>query len=277
MPKPPAQLKVRVLPLTGAKLSAPLNLSRRGMPALDSIHSVVKFKARFQIVKSTEIDSYEETPTALALKKALRGKIPARAALAAAMKARAPKSDNFAGTQRKAAKISIAKGRSKTYKTVSALIASLAQDDKMIKRKPKIGKGATSDRVSEEMRNVGVSAFLYAASREDDNDFRLIIGGDPQSTPEMYMTMELSGLPPASSPAFAKLNGARAAYKKFFGKNLPNQTYDFYTPPIPVKIKGSLFFDIGHATGSRPGPASLKSRMPTVWEVHPITSMELGP
>ena len=270
-------MKVRVLPLTGAKLSAPLDLSRRGMPALDSIHNVVKFKS-FKIVKSTEIDSYEESPSALALQKALMGRQPSSAALTKAMKKPAPKGDNFGGTQRKAAKISIATGKTKTFKTVSALIASLPTDDKMIKRKPKIGKGANSDRVSEEMRNVGVSAaFLYAASREDDNDFHLIIGGDPQGTPEMYITMELSGLPPKTSPAFAKLNTARNAYKKFFGTNLPGMTYDFYSPPIPVKVKGSLFFDVGHATGSRPGPASLKSRMPTVWEVHPITSIELGP
>lgn len=276
MPKPPAQMKVRVLPLTGAKLSAPLDLSRRGMPALDSIHNVVKFKS-FKIVKSTEIDSYEESPSARALQKALMGRQPSSAALAKAMKKAAPKGDNFGGTQRKAAKISIAKGRTKTFKTVSTLIASLPTDDQMIKRKPKISKAASSGRVPEEMRNVGVSAFLYAASREDDNDFHLIIGGDPQGTPEMYLTVELSGLPPKTSPAFAKLNTARNAYKKFFGTNLPGMTYDFYSPPIPVKVKGSLFFDIGHATGSRPGPASLKSRMPTVWEVHPITLIQLGP
>lgn len=277
MPKPPAQMKVSVLPLTGAKLSAPLDLSRRGMPALDSIHKVVKFKSRFKIVKSTEIDSYEASPSARALQKALLGRKPSGAALMKAMKKPAPKGDNFGGTQRKAAKITIAPGRTKRFKTVSTLIASLPTDDQMIKRKPKIGKGANSGRVPEEMRNVGVPAFLYAASREDDNDFHLIIGGDPQGTPEMYMTAELSGLPPKTSPAFAKLNTARTAYKKFFGTNLPGMTYDFYSPPIPVKVKGSLFFDVGHATGSRPGPASLKSRMPTVWEVHPITSIELGP
>ena len=276
MPKSPVEQKVRVLPLTGARLAAPLNLSKRGMPALDSIHSVVKFKAKYKIVKSTEMDSYEESSTAVALKAALAGAQPSGAALAVAMKAAAPKSDNFAGTQRKAAKLSIAKGPSKTFKTLGGLMASLPPDDQMINHKPKIGKGATSDRVPKEVKNVGVSAFLYAASREDDNDFHLIIGGDPQSTPEMYMTAELSGLPPASSPAFAKLNTARTAYKKYFGEDLPGMTYDFYTPPIPVKVKGSLFFDIGHATGSRPGPASLKSRMPTVWEVHPITSIEFG-
>lgn len=270
-------MKVTRLPLTGAKLAAPLNLAQRGMPALDSIHSVVKFKGKYRIIKSTEVDAYEETPTAIAIKKALVGKKPSGASLAAAMKAPAPAGDNFMGSARKAAKLSIAKGAAKTSKDLSGLIASLTPDDKMIHHKPKIATASTSDRVSEEMRNVRVSAFLYAASREADNDFHLIIGRDPNSPPELYMTMELSALPPSSSPAFAKLNAARDAYKKFFSKNLPNLTYDYYTPPIPVTITGSLFFDMTHATGTRPGPASLKSRMPTIWEVHPITSIKLGP
>jgi hypothetical protein len=69
---------------------------------------------------------------------------------------------------------------------------------------------------------------------------------------------------------------ARKAFKTFFGTDLPGFTYDFYDPPIPVSIAGSLFFDMSHATGQRPGPASLKSRMPTIWEVHPVSSIALG-
>ena len=54
-------------------------------------------------------------------------------------------------------------------------------------------------------------------------------------------------------------------------------TYDFYDPPIPIQVEGSLFFDMSHATGQRPGPQSLKSRMPTIWEVHPISSITFEP
>src|SRR5688572_19721749 len=121
MPKPPAQMRVRVLPLTGANLSPPPALSPRGTPALAPIQNVVKFKS-FKIVRSTEIDSYEESPSARALHKALTGRQPSTAAIAKAMKKPAPKGDNFGGTQRKAAKISIAPGNAKTFKTVSALI-----------------------------------------------------------------------------------------------------------------------------------------------------------
>ena len=123
-----------------------------------------------------------------------------------------------------------------------------------------------------------VSGFLFAASREADNDFHLIVGRDPKATQEMYMTMELSGLPPADSPAFDSLNTARTAYKQFFStQNLPGAGYDFYQPPIPVQVDGSLFFDASHSIGQAPGPPSLKSRMPTIFEVHPITKIKLGP
>jgi len=40
---------------------------------------------------------------------------------------------------------------------------------------------------------------------EDDNDFHLIIGRNPTATPEMYMTMELSGLPAKTEPSFTQL------------------------------------------------------------------------
>jgi hypothetical protein len=119
---------------------------------------------------------------------------------------------------------------------------------------------------------------LFAASREADNDFHLIVGRDLNAGQEMYMTMEMSGLPPASTPAFAALNAARTTYKQFFGtQNLPGAGYHFYQPPIPVQVDGSLFYDASHSTGQAPGPPSLKSRMPTIFEVHPITKIKLGP
>jgi hypothetical protein len=79
-------------------------------------------------------------------------------------------------------------------------------------------------------------------------------------------------------PAYADLNASRTAFKQFFGnKNLPGAGYHFYQPPIPLAAEGSLFFDVTHSKGQAPGPPSLKSRMPTIWEVHPVTSLKLGP
>jgi|SRR5215216_700728 len=262
-----------------ATASAVLRLPlRAGLPAKDSIIGVrdlVRRPAagdvaaaeptRFRIIQTNELDEYEAAASGAAA-------VARDAAVAAA-----PTGDNFKGTSRKAAKLSLGRGRVEQFDDVKDLIESLPDEQDMILHDPRIKTTSTSARVTEEQRNVRVSAFIYAASREDDNDFHLIIGRDPDSTPEMYMTMELSGLPPSSSASFRKLKAARDAYKEFFEEDLPGLRYDFYDPPIPVEITGSLFFDITHATGSRPGPKSLKSRMPTIWEVHPISKMVFEP
>ena len=283
MPDVRESTKTMRLVLTGAKAKAPLEPLKPGMPALDSIRddktefTPVPGGPTYRIIKTTEVDTYEGA--AVTLTKALQGKgAPAASVLAKAAKHPSPTGgDNFAGTARKAAKLSIATGVTENFNDLSDLIASLPSIDTMVNRKPKISTASTSKRVTEENRNVHVNAFLFAASAEADNDFHLIIGRDPNAGQEMYMTMEISGLPPAKSPAFAAISGARTAYKTFFGAaNLPGAGYHFYQPPIPVKVDGSLFFDMTHATGPAPGPPSLKSRMPTIWEVHPISNIKLG-
>jgi hypothetical protein len=281
------------LQLTNAKAKQPLDPLRPGMPALDSIHddsATFKSKGRtYRILKTTEVDVYENTPTAKELRKVLHGNAkPAAAAIAAAAKlpvvkrprggkpAPAAGGENFAGTARMAAKLSIAAAPTENFNDLSKLIASLPTVAAMVALK--IPATASSNRVRQEMRNVHLTGFLFAASREADNDFHLIVGRDPNAGQEMYMTMEISGLPPANSPAFQPLNTARTAFKQFLGpSNLPGAGYHFYQPPIPVQIDGSLFFDESHATGQAPGPPSLKSRMPTIFEVHPVTKIKLGP
>jgi hypothetical protein len=147
-------------------------------------------------------------------------------------------------------------------------------------KKKKSPTDAKSNRVDEEKRNVRVKAWIYAASIEDDNDYHLILGRDPSGGGDpVYMTMELSGLPPANMKSHAALKTARDAFKKFFAKffknDLPGTSYDFYDPPIRVDVEGSLFWDVSHASGGRPGPQSLRADMPVIWEVHPISKMKL--
>jgi len=239
---------------------------RAGLPAKDSVAAVTTIGTKFTIIHTTELDAYE------------KGAMGPGLAVAKAALPKAPTGDNYSGTARKAAKLSISAAKTENFNDVQALVKSLVSDAKMIAHTPKITTTATSKRVKEEERNVHVTAFMYAASREADNDFHLIIGRDLKATPEMYMTMELSGLPPAGSPSSKQLKAARDAFKKFFkdiGGKLPGLTYDFYHPPVPVQIDGSLFFDMNHAKPPHPGPPSLKSRMPTIWEVHPITKIVL--
>jgi hypothetical protein len=219
----------------------------------------------FRILRTLEVDAYELPPPTAGL------------AVPLEVRAAAIVGDNFKGTSRKAAKLSIANAQTEKFNDLKNLMQSLPADKVMKTRKPKISTAATSNRVKEEKRNVRVRTFLYAASREDDNDFHLILGRERDAKPEMYMTMELSGLPKATSTSFSKLKDTRDTFKSFFAQNLPGVAYDFYDPPIPVMIEGSLFFDMSHATGQRPGPQSLKSRMPTIWEVHPLTNIVFEP
>ena len=253
-----------------------------GMPARDSVVTATSFTPptamvstrrtaaagrTYRILRTTEVDAYDP-PVAPA-------DVPAFAASLVGRAAR-PR-DSFRGTARKAAKLAIADAPIEAFGDLPSLIASLTPDRRMSSRRPPISNGPRSNRVDEEKRNIHVRAFLYAASREDDNDFHLIIGSDRSAGPLQCMTMELSGLPRSRNRSFARLKAARDAYRAFFGTNLPGTSYDFYDPPIPVEIEGSLFFDITHASGSKPGPASLRPFMPTIWEVHPITQIVLEP
>lgn len=280
-------------PTTFTVRGGSLDLTRAGMPAPDSVVEVRTLRPpapeasgtrsasrsassaprAFRIIRTNELDGYERAATEALSPRGATSREAKEAAKKASRKA--VDRDTFGGTARKAAKTSLSTARVRTYKDVRTLIRTLPSHDSMAALK--IPKGATSGRVAQEERNVRLKTFLYAASREDDNDFHLILGRAPDATPEVYMTMELSGLPPKSAPSFTKLKAARDAYKAFFGSELPGTSYDFYDPPIPVTIEGSLFWDASHATGTRPGPQSLKSRMPVVWEVHPISDIKFNP
>jgi hypothetical protein len=216
----------------------------------------------YRILRTLEVDEYE-TP------------VPVAAIMGLSAPRPAPADNTFQGTSRRAAKISIADATMESFDDPSDLIDTLPDIDTMASH-PDISKDRSNDRVEQEKRNVRVSAFLYAASLEEDNDYHLIIGRDP-GKPAKYMTIEISGLPPSNSAHFEKLSEARDAYFEFFGDGLPGTSYDFYDPPIPVEIEGSLFFDLSHVHGGRPGPSKLRPKMPVVWEIHPVTKIVLEP
>jgi len=212
----------------------------------------------FQILRTMEIDPTD----------AEKRSLPEEHAAVAA--AAAVQGDNFAGSDRKAAKLSIAQATVEPFADIAALLKSLPPDEKMAALNIPIA--STSNRVKEEKRNVTVKAWLYAASREKDNDFHTILGTDPSKTPRRFMNAEVSGLPPASSASRSKLKAARDAFVKLVQGNTPHAGYDFYKPPIPVTIDGSLFFDATHSHGgATPGPAKTKPN--SIWEIHPVTSL----
>jgi hypothetical protein len=216
----------------------------------------------YQILRTNQVDPYETPPAS-------------DAAVLAAPAAMAAAGDAFLGSDRKVAKLSIVAGAAEDFDDIKSLIDSLAGEDEMVNHTPKITHDTKSKRVHEEKRNVLVRAWIYAASRESDNDFHLIVGREPGKS-RMFITMEVSGLPPASASSRAKLEKVRDAYEAFFTA-LPGLGYDFYKPPVPVEIGGSLFFDITHFTGGRPGPKDLRGDMPVIWEVHPVTHLVFEP
>ena len=183
----------------------------------------------------------------------------------------APSPDNFRGTDREAAKISLASGSPETFQDVAALLHSslFVADSKMLKHKPLISKDATSDRVAEERHNVVITGFLYASTKESDNDFHCIIGMDPQQS-RQFLNVEVSGLP-VSGPFRVPLKTVRDAFQEFFGDNLPTSgSYSKFNPPIKVRISGSIFFDVDHKAGSI-GPTGFRPK--TAWEIHPVSEI----
>jgi hypothetical protein len=217
----------------------------------------------YRILRTNQVDGYEPQPRS-------------DAEVLAAPQAMAAAGDNFKGSDRKVAKLSIASGATQAFSDIKDLVAALPKEQAMTAHNPQITRDPAFDRVIEEKRNVSTTAWIYAASRENDNDFHLIVGRDPKKAPATYMTMEISGLPPANAASHATIKKVRDTYKGFF-TSLPGTGYDFYDPPVPVEIGGSLFFDITHATGGRPGPKDLRSDMPVIWEVHPVTHLVFEP
>jgi hypothetical protein len=192
---------------------------------------------------------------------------------ATARAARERDPDQFLGTARRAAKVSIADvPQIEQFPQVRDLLADLPSDARM--RRLDIPSDATSDRVELELRNVRVMAFLAAAKGEDDNDFHLILCDRRQRAGRRCMTAELAGLPPSDSAAHDTLAAAREAFRRSLGGDTPGENYDRYDPPIPVEVTGSLFFDVSHRAGVV-GPTGL--RPPTAWEIHPVTRIRFEP
>jgi hypothetical protein len=142
--------------------------------------------------------------------------------------------------------------------------------------RPPSERGLSPERRPPARRERGVLRRGSRQLSEADNDFHVIIGREA-ALPTLCMNVEVSGLPPPGSAHRATLEQVRDAYKSFFGhdpKKLPGAGYDFYHPPIPVRIAGSIFYDVTHEHGGKPGPADLRDHILTIWEIHPVTSLE---
>jgi len=132
-------------------------------------------------------------------------------------------------------------------------------------------KGAApSTRYAEEQRNVTVPAYLWYVGKEADSDYHLILGSTADET-ATYMNAEVSGLP-AGGVDLDTLSQARTQLVGLLGGHPPDPgQYYPVTPPLGVRVTGSLFFDGDH----RPGEVGPKGHQPkTVWEIHPVTDLQ---
>lgn len=181
--------------------------------------------------------------------------------------------DEFTGVVRRDAKTSIVDAPIESFDSVRELLMSL-EPDEVIRSNPLISRASDNPRLSEEKRNVRVRAFLFAAKKSDDNDYHVMIAdNDEQPTPDMTMTVEVSGLP-EGGPDRDRLVAARDSFESYMNSldsyEVSGTSYDFYSS-IPVWVEGSLFFDVQHSSGDV-GPIGYRSA--TVWEIHPVTSIE---
>ena len=179
---------------------------------------------------------------------------------------------SFAGTARKAAKISIVAAPEQPI-LLSRLVAWCKRhDSEMRHHDPPISAAAGSNRLPEETRNVATDAWVFFAKKENDNDYHLIIGSTADLETAALMNAEISGLPPHGSRSFSKLQEARSEFESRFGDQLKSGGYTKFTP-THVHIAGCLFYDIDHPAGAV-GPRG--HAPPTAWEIHPITAITPG-
>jgi hypothetical protein len=169
------------------------------------------------------------------------------------------------------AKTSLAEAPLEVFLGLDELMATLPPDAAMRLHAPPVSRDPGCDRVPEERRNVIVETWIYAAKREDDHDYHLILGSTPSLTAAThFLTAEISGLP-ASGPYQEPLARARAEFAELFAGDLPGtSSYTKYDPPLHVNVAGSLFFDVDHPAGVV-GPVGF--RPATAWEVHPVSDL----
>ncbi len=175
-------------------------------------------------------------------------------------------SDNFDGSNRKAAKISISPADMESFSTLRSLINSLEDADIMAASI----QGSNSLRIPEEDRNVWVKkAYLYCYSRQTDEDFHVIIGTTKKQTASTkFFNVEISGLPPADAISFDLLHAARDSFFEEATENLCSSGYYCYTTPLKIEVKGSLFYDKQHHNGLH---GTGTKRPADAWEIHPVT------
>ncbi len=177
----------------------------------------------------------------------------------------------FTGHDRALAKEIVAKGAPQGYKDLKALLKALPSDQAMLKLKPRLT--VRSARIKEEDKNVTVAdCWIYAVKHETDNDFHVILGSAATAGASDFMNAEICGIP-KTGPWVTTLEHVRQVFVSLLGLQEIQLTYKGFvkiTPPLRVKVEGSIFYDVDHPPGAV-GPTGMKPK--TSWEIHPITAI----
>jgi hypothetical protein len=174
--------------------------------------------------------------------------------------------DWYLGTKRKRSKTTLVLKKYKNYKSVAAFRASLLSDSFM--QTLNISSDSGSVRVVQEKRNITIdNAYIYAVSREDDNDYHVIIADTLPYDSSRSINVEFSGLPNPSNQATDSIQNARVTFESFMGEKCSG-AYTKFNPPVAIKVSGSLFYDVDHAPGII-GTGIYKPN--TSWELHPVS------
>jgi hypothetical protein len=121
---------------------------------------------------------------------------------------------------------------------------------------------------------VSVEGYIFAVSKESDNDFHFV-GDKDCAVGDCFINVEVSGLPQEpGDPNFPTLSAVRMKFLAYFLQHQPSRGYKKFNPPIAVALTGSVFFDVDHPAGAV-GPADLNPS--SAWEIHPLTDIIFEP
>lgn len=181
-------------------------------------------------------------------------------------------SDRYTGSFRAAAKTTPVDGPAIELASVQRYIDTVVTplDDSSIRTAYPEVTDSHADRIAPERRVVRLHAFLTAVRKEDDGDYHCILSDTATSGPNIIA--EASGLPTESAGQL--LAEARKSVETIVGPagmDVAQEKYQILSPPVPVVVTGSLFYDSEHKPNTI-GPAGHKAV--TMWEIHPIHSIE---
>lgn len=157
------------------------------------------------------------------------------------------------------------------YGDLKALLDTLPGDDEMFANGNWSPQRAPKSRLDVEKHNVEVVAYIVAVKPgEDDRDFHVIVSEDPSGRGQIFMNVEVSGLP-RNHVDLADFQRARTEIRSIVPQVAGGAPrYVRVSNPPKVVIQGSLYFDGDHRAGCAHCPGPSYAKPSTVWEIHPV-------